>query len=184
MALAGCTNASGLHRASLQKQFGSVLARISEHAYKLSIAFREGIMSAAFEVVIIPPGGGSSSSTSSSKRGGLSVDIPSEVRFDSGTMMDAFANPADPVDEAEDGGKGNVLCTVALGLACVRRVETANDGTERYITTEFDHGRSTNGIQRTNSSTSSIGIPAKVLDRTILVKPKVLLDSVTQYLQP
>lgn len=194
LALAGCSEGKRLHFSPIQDTFGPGIARISDRAYKLAVAFREGVMSSAFEVVIVPPSGGTWSRMSS-KGGGLTVEIPGEVKFDSNTMLDAFADPTEPSHEREDEDSGTVLCTVELGLACVQRVEALGDGPiarrtderslsrERFVPPETDETRTTNGIQRTDSSTSSFEIPVKTINRNLLVQPKVILSSVTQYLQ-
>ena len=192
LVLAGCSDYNGLHRDPLRKRFGATLARISDRAYRLAIAFREGIMSAAFEVVIVPPSPGVTPGASQPKKGGLHVDIHNGTEFDDETMEDAFAGSG-PQDEG-----GNVLCTVELGLACVRKVE-GNDEANKPISTAPNGTRSPTsaalcsispeqevlGILRTSSASSSIEGLAKgpVLDRNLLVKPKVMLDSVTRILQ-
>lgn len=184
--LAGCSDHKNLHREPLRKNFGAAVNRINDRAYSLATAIRESVMSAAFEVVIVPPSMSSTSGATLAKKGGLHVDVPGETRFDEATMVDVF-------DGEEDG---MVLCTVELGLACVRKTEgpeqdnarhedtNRSRSTERY-TADGHEATATNGIQRTSSSASSVYTPAtvKVLERNLLVRPKVVLDSVTRVLQ-
>jgi hypothetical protein len=196
LVLAGCSDYNGLHREPLRKRFGMSLARISDRAYKLATAIREGIMSAAFEVVIVPPGIGSSSSTSSSKKGSLHLEINHGTPFDDASMEDAFAGST--LQDME----GQVLCTVELGLVCVRKVEAADGAipspaapdtkessrspsVSAALSPVSPDGKAVHGMVRTISSTSSIEGATKmtVLDRSLLVKPKVMLDSVTKILQ-
>ena len=190
MALAGSEDRNAVHRAPMYEAYGAKLARILERALQLSTAFRERVMSAAFEIVVVPPTG-TWLNTSPPKQGGLSLNIPGEVGFDHSTMASVFGQPADGQEE----DVGNVLCTIELGLACVRKTEAADGplvpsgrgsrshSADRY-SSESDDGKTVIGIQRTNSSTSSLNIPANVFDRNLLIKPKVMVDSSTlTYLQ-
>lgn len=191
MALAGSEDRNAVHRAPMYEAYGSKLGRILERALHLSTAFRERVMSAAFESVVVPPTG-TWLNTSAPKQGGLSLNIPGQVGFDHSTMTSVFGQPTD----GEEEDVGNVLCTIELGLACVRKTEAADGplvssgkgsrsrSVDRYSSEESDDGKTVTGIQRTNSSTSSFNTPVNVLDRTLLIKPKVMVDSSTlAYLQ-
>lgn len=175
LVLAGCSDYNGLHREPLRKRFGAALTRIGERAHRLAIAMREGVMSAAFEVVVVPPSMASASGVApTSKRGALFVDTAGGgAPFDEDTMDDAFAGSPTPDEQ------GRVLCTVEIGLACVRKIENADQ--PRSPASPPPQGPPT-PISRTNSVSSNADAP-NVLDRNLLVKPKVMLDSVTKLLQ-
>ncbi|GJE99908.1 hypothetical protein PsYK624_161830 [Phanerochaete sordida] len=184
LVLAGCSDYNGLHREPLRKRFGGALARIGERAHALATSMREGVMSAAFEVVLVPPSMASAGGAPpASKRGALFVDTTGGALFEPGAMDDAFAAEHDPGEE-----HARVLCTVEIGLACVRKIEGVeeNGGSLSPASPAPQIARAPsndlNVLSRV-SSTSSSADASKLLDRNLLVKPKVMLDSVTALLE-
>ncbi|EKM58409.1 uncharacterized protein PHACADRAFT_193527 [Phanerochaete carnosa HHB-10118-sp] len=109
----------------------------------------------------------------------LFVDVGGGTPFDEALMEDAFAGSLP--QEEED----RVLCTVEIGLACVRKIEGAEESAPTSPTPEMatTPSNGANAISRVNSISSSTDASAKILDRNLLVKPKVMLDSVTKLLQ-
>lgn len=178
LVLAGCSDYNGLHREPLRKRFGASISRICDRAFKLATAIREGVMSASFEVVIVQPSMSSASGVApATKKGTLFVDVNGGTPFDDAAMEDAFAGSL-PQEE------GRVLCTVELGLACARKIEGTDDSAAASPAPQVARAASSgsNAISRADS-TSSVDGAVKVLDRNLLVKPKVMLDSVTKLLQ-
>lgn len=116
-------------------------------------------MSAAFEVVVAPPSIGNTSG------------------FDESTMDNVFAG-------ISGADKGRVLCTVEFGLACVRKspstmpsspVEAESPSIPSSLNSV--NGRATVGTIDTGSSYASAPF-----NRSLLMKPKVLLESVKEVL--
>lgn len=140
---------------------------IGQRAAEIARAIREGVMSAAFEVVVVPPAIGNTS------------------RFDEATMANVFAG----ISGAE---KGRVLCTVEFGLACVRRAGSTGAATSpdhnahshKRNSSHGSHASSTNGNGTTALSSIDTGSGHSLgpLTRSLLLKPKVILESVREVL--
>ncbi|KAI0671376.1 hypothetical protein C8Q78DRAFT_1078206 [Trametes maxima] len=223
LALAGCTDARGLHRDPLRTRFGSALSRISARAERISSVVKTGVMSGFFEAVWVPPHraisksrrnsvGENAAPNGAAKSKGKdrererewvkevererqrslepeeeARDAPGEHWFDWETMDNMFA------------GFGNercrVLCTVELGLAFKRRLpeeERAEaDSVDGDGMPTSTLGAAKPALARTRSGEgagSQAGLGPEGQDdgarteRTLLLKPKVLLESVTDIL--
>ncbi|KAK7690592.1 hypothetical protein QCA50_005691 [Cerrena zonata] len=184
LVLSGCTDPRAIHHEPLRERFGPTIARISERAERITLAMKEGVMSAAFDVVWYghQPGSGT------------------EI-FDQSKM--------DNVYEGHGSEQGGVLCTVELGLVCSRKVAKEGNGNENGSRSEHN---GVNGVNRLNGHLASVslngsnthahghanhnGIPnghAKkasrsghedLLSKNLLLKPKVLLRSVEEIIWP
>ncbi|KAL1940219.1 hypothetical protein VTO73DRAFT_9171 [Trametes versicolor] len=215
LALAGCTDARGLHRDPLRTRFGSALSRISARAERISNVVKTGVMSGLFEAVWVPPCPSPLplSSRSSVIEGGASAngaghpgkgkDREREREWVKEVERERRAErPDDDVDDAPAAsggaafdpetmenvyaGYGNekcrVLCTVELGLAFRRRVPQ-----------EEREDESVDGDGMPAKAAAELGVGSRVpsqssadagmrMDRTLLLKPKVLLESVVDIL--
>jgi len=173
LALSGCTDERGIHREPLRARFGETVTRISEQAERLARAIREGVGSVWFEVVddnTVPlaPGelapiratGGivRDSSTGQWKEKGRD---PWRRMFDSSVMDNLY--------EGYGTNHSRVLCTTALGLAVAKRKKQEGgeiDGQQRQYLDFKGEGSGSNAR----------------LESTLLLKPKVLLESVKELL--
>ncbi|KAH9972836.1 hypothetical protein BGW80DRAFT_1252545 [Lactifluus volemus] len=158
LALAGCTDERGVHREPLRARFGDALSHIAERTEALARVLREGVSSAWFEVVVERP-----CTTPAAPRGkGSAQDVwPSCRTFNPTVMENMYAGYG-----SEDCG---VLCTVAFGLSVVKRRKEGEDS-------EDSHHLDMKGEAGAARSR------AEVLETTLLVKPKVLLESVKELL--
>ncbi|EMD34021.1 hypothetical protein CERSUDRAFT_117535 [Gelatoporia subvermispora B] len=165
LALSGCTDSRGTHREPLRARFGAALVRIGQSAERIASAMKEGVMSTVFQVTWIPPRG--------TKR--KEKEKEPERWFDWATMENIYAGHASE--------RSRVLCTVELGLTCTRRTgPTAGDSDS----TSQENG-SLNGSVNGYGTNGSTGLNYErmsepVLTRNLLLKPKVLLESVTDIL--
>jgi hypothetical protein len=159
LTLAGCTDERGVHREPLRARFGDALSHIAERAEALARILREGVSSAWFDVVVERP-----STTPASRGKGSAQDVwPSCRTFDPAAMENMYAGYG-----SEDCG---VLCTVAFGLSVVKRRkegETGGNWQSSHLDMKDDAGAARSR--------------AELLDSTLLVKPKVLLESVKELL--
>ena len=124
-------------------------------------------MSATFEIVVVPPAIGNGS------------------RFDGAAMENVFAG-------ISGADRGRVLCTVEFGLACVRKtgstsVPPASEQVEARHKRTISHGSHANGTNGNGATapapidTGSANGQAAIV-RNLLLKPKVILDSVKEIL--
>ena len=159
LALAGCTDERGVHTEPLRTRFGEKLSHITERTEALARILREGVSSAWFEVVVERP---SVTPLARGKGRGQCIWSSSQA-FDAATMENMYAGYG-----SEECG---VLCTVAFGLSFVKRRkegEAGRDQQSAYLDMKGEQGA-------TRSK-------ADVLETTLLVKPKVLLESVKELL--
>lgn len=159
LCLAGCTDEHGVHSEPLRARFGEKLSHIADLTETLARMLREGVSSAWFEVAVERP----SVTPPSRSRGRAPAVWFGDQAFDPATMENMYA------------GYGNeecgVLCTVAFGLSVVKRRKEGEDGREQrapYLDMKGETGA-------TRSK-------ADLLESTLLVKPKVLLESVKELL--
>ena len=159
LSLAGCTDERGTHREPLRARFGEAVSHIAERTEALARILREGVSSAWFEIVAESP-----SVTPVARRKGRAGDVwPSCRAFDSAVMENMYAGYGNE--------KCGVLCTVAFGLSVVKRRkggEAEEDQQPSYLDMK-------GGAVTTRSG-------AELLESTLLVKPKVLLESVKELL--
>ncbi|THH00218.1 hypothetical protein EW026_g2288 [Hermanssonia centrifuga] len=168
LVLAGCTDSKGVRRDPLRARFGSSLSTVGERAIEIAGAIREGVMSAAFEVIAVSSAGGQQG-------------LEEALKFEASTMDNVFAGLG--VES------GTVLCTVEFGLACVRKVGDVGgsasqvEGLATSMQRQSLQPPATLGGHGTKIKTTGINTNVEgVLDRSLLMKPKVLLDSFTQIL--
>ena len=124
-------------------------------------------MSAAFEIEVVPPAIGNGS------------------RFDGSAMENVFAG-------ISGADRGRVLCTVEFGLACVRKtgsmsITPAGEQAEVRRKRSSSHGSHASGMNGSGAS-----LPAAIdtgstngqgtITRKLILKPKVILDSVKEFL--
>ncbi|KAI0784199.1 hypothetical protein C8Q75DRAFT_400111 [Abortiporus biennis] len=188
LTVAGCTDPRGIHRDPLCDRFGPHLLRIAQRAERIACAIREGIMSASFDVLWLGYG-----KQNGDKRFG----------FDKGTMENVYAG--------HGSEKGGVLCTVEFGLICARKVtaagvenESSSSGAEHEIVGMNGHcAPHTNGHSahpnghsnghahanghghrhpHQNGTSKTQPPPQPAISRSLLLKPKVLLDSIAELL--
>ena len=156
LALAGCTDERGTHREPLRARFGEAVSHITERTEALARILREGVSSAWFEIAVETP-----SLTPVAR--GKSRPWPSCRTFDPAVMENMYAGFGNE--------KCGVLCTVAFGLSVVKRRkggEVEEDQQPSYLDMK-------GGAAATRSR-------AELLESTLLVKPKVLLESVKELL--
>ncbi|OCH95335.1 hypothetical protein OBBRIDRAFT_788213 [Obba rivulosa] len=160
LAISGCTDSRGVHREPLRARFGAALARIGQSAERIAGAVKEGVMSGVFQVTWIPP------------RGTRRKELEKEPErwFDWASMENVYAGC--PASE-----RSRVLCTLEFGLVCVRKEESAAEDGEA---SSRENGL-VNGY-RSNGSAVLDRAAEPVLTRNLLMKPKVLLESVTDIL--
>jgi hypothetical protein len=159
LALAGCTDERGVHSEPLLARFGEKLSHIAEQTETLARVLREGVSSAWFEVVTERP---AATPLATSKGHGRDI-WPASQAFDPKTMENMYAGYG-----SEECG---VLCTVAFGLSVIRRRKEGRVGKDQqpsYLDMKGEEGT-------TRSR-------ADLLESTLLVKPKVLLESVKELL--
>jgi hypothetical protein len=159
LSLAGCTDERGVHNEPLRARFGEAISHIAERTEALARVLREGVSSAWFEVVVERP---SVTPRARSKAGARDV-WPSGQTFDPATMENMYAGFG-----SEECG---VLCTVAFGLSVVKRRKEGEAGRDRQPSYLDKKGEA-------EASRSK----ADMLESTLLVKPKVLLESVKELL--
>ena len=153
LVLSGCTDERGVHHEPLQARFGEKLSHIAERTEALARILREGVSSAWFkvEVVVERP---SVTPLSRSKGRGQGISFNSQA-FDPTVMENVYAGYG-----SEECG---VLCTVAFGLSVVKRRK---------------EGEARRGQESAYLDTQS---KADLLETTLLVKPKVLLESADEH---
>ena len=159
LALAGCTDERGVHNEPLRSRFGEKLSYITERTEALARILREGVSSAWFEVVVERP---SVTPLARSKGRGQGIWSTSQA-FDPATMENMYAGYG-----SEECG---VLCTVAFGLSVVKRRKEGEAGRDQQPAHLDMKGEQ--GATRSK---------ADLLETTLLVKPKVLLESVKELL--
>ncbi|KAI0264443.1 hypothetical protein BC834DRAFT_844086 [Gloeopeniophorella convolvens] len=163
LALAGCTDERGVHREPLRTRFGDAITHIAERAEGLARALREGVSSAWFEVVVESP----AVATPVGRGKGRALWAGCQS-FDPAVMENMYAGYG-----SEDCG---VLCTVAVGLAMVRRRREedvlAGDWQSHLQPAHLDI-KGEAGAARGRDD---------LLESTLLLKPKVLLESVKDLL--
>lgn len=170
---------SGYHKLSrthLKANHGTDISVITKKAFELATVIREGIMSATFEPVVVAPSLRKSGFNQTSERQGrLRVDTDDGEVFDDASMKDGFAAAGITSENKR------VLCTVELGLAYVKRKDDPMDGTDggdpqgaggRHVPNGHEAAR-LNGTVKTNGAAHDL---PDVLDRTLLLKPKVILE--------
>ncbi|KAH8100897.1 hypothetical protein BXZ70DRAFT_134768 [Cristinia sonorae] len=187
LSIIGLCNFPTLPRETLLAHYGAHLHRITERTERLAAAMKEGVMSADFEVARVAPAGPGESARSKP--------------FDESEMEDVYAD----ADAEQECG---VMCTVEFGLTLVRKActdssEHGDDSDTRNghgtvnghaSTKGAKNGKKTNGHSpaanghgKTNGILNGVGdhdpprdVKPGSLTRTVLVKPRVLLDSVSQ----
>jgi len=149
-----------VHNEPLRARFGEAISHITERTEALARVLREGVSSAWFEVVFERP-----SVTPRARSKASARDVwPGSQAFDPATMENMYAGFG-----SEECG---VLCTVAFGLSVVkRRKEEGEAGKDRQPSYLDKKGEA-------EASRSK----ADMLEGTLLVKPKVLLESVKELL--
>ncbi|KAH9037823.1 hypothetical protein EDB85DRAFT_1934721 [Lactarius pseudohatsudake] len=160
LSLAGCTEERGTHREPLRARFGDAVSHITERAEALARVLREGVSSAWFEIVVESP----SVAPVARGKGRAGGVWPSCRAFDSAVMENMYA------------GYGNeacgVLCTVAFGLSVVKRRKGG----------EVEEERQPSYLDMKGGEAVATRSRAELLESTLLVKPKVLLESVKELL--
>ena len=159
-----------LRRDPLRARFGTSLILVGQRAVEIARAIREGVMSAAFEVIAVPPAIGNTS------------------RFDESTMENMFAG----ISGAE---RGRVLCTVEFGLTCIRKAGSTstappvqgnvqNGHAQKRSASHGNHANGSNGSGHSLSPTIDTGglQSRNAITRSLLLKPKVILESVKEVL--
>jgi hypothetical protein len=159
LALAGCTDERGVHSEPLRARFGEKLSHIAEQTEVLARILREGVSSAWFEVVVERP---AATPLATSKGHGRDI-WPASEAFDPTTMENMYAGYGSE--------KCGVLCTVALGLSVVKRRKEGEVGRDQEPSYLDMKGKQDATRSRTD-----------LLESTLLVKPKVLLESVKELL--
>lgn len=139
----------------LEEEYGDSVKRIQEQAMNISRVVREGVMSAWFELVRVPASVQTldEEDTGRAKPYGSPTPPSVAVKYDEEGMENVFRGFG-----REEGG---VLCTVEFGLVCIRKDDKEDnpDGKRRLP-----------------------GCKVDPFDRRVLVKPKVLLESVEEML--
>jgi len=159
LALAGCADERGVHSEPLRARFGEKLSHIAEQTELLARILREGVSSAWFEVLVERP---AATPLATSKGHGRDI-WPASQAFDPTTMENMYAGYGSE--------KCGVLCTVALGLSVVKRRKEGEVGRDQEPSYLDMKGKQ----EATRSRTD-------LLESTLLVKPKVLLESVKELL--
>lgn len=200
LALAGCTDERGIHRDPLRKRWAEQVERLLERAEGLARIIREGVGSAWFEVCVEsgPPlmrgagegavvrpkavgrsssvgrangvngvNGGRGSAVNGKERTGEEDREPWRRVYDSVEMDNVYAGYGDE--------NSRVMCTVEFGLTVVKKrnpmSSSAVEDLGRVQASCVAHGRDGDGERR-----------KEVLETTMLLKPKVLLESVKELL--
>ena len=160
LSLAGCTDERGTHREPLRARFGEAVSHIAERTEALARILREGVSSAWFEIAFENP----SVTPVASGKGPRARDVwPSCRAFDPAVMENMYAGYGNE--------KCGVLCTTAFGLSVVKRRKGGEVEEEQQPSYLDMKG----GAAATRSR-------AELLESTLLVKPKVLLESVKELL--
>ncbi|KAI0925855.1 hypothetical protein AcW1_008174 [Taiwanofungus camphoratus] len=169
LALSGCTDSRGVHREPLRTRFGGALSRIGECAERIAGVIKEGVMSGVFEITWI----GAKGSGASKKE--------KDRWFDWATMENVYAG--------HGSERCKVLCTVEFGLVCVRRVGWTGgsidgvDAEEHPTSVELRAKVNGHGAPSINGGSTVNGTRSEgMLTRNLLLKPKVLLESVAEIL--
>ncbi|TCD67146.1 hypothetical protein EIP91_000430 [Steccherinum ochraceum] len=180
-------NFTSLPREALLARWGAHLLRISERAERLAEVIREGVMSAGFEVMWVKPAGPGEGQRS--------------APFDGEWMEDVY----------ERAGTGNaqgmgVMCTIEFGLMLVQKGASSernsfdeprpNEHTNGSAKAHYGmngHGSANGHARITNGHTNGAGAhhhdetldgensQAAALTKKVLLRPKVLLDTVSQF---
>ena len=147
-----------MHNEPLLARFGERLLHITERTEALARILREGVSSAGFEVVLVECP--SVTPLAHSEGRGQGIWTRSQA-FDPAMMENIYAGYG-----SEEGG---VLCTVAFGLSVVKRRKEGE--ARRYQQPANLDVKGEQGATRSR---------ADLLGPTLLVKPKVLLESVKE----
>lgn len=188
LAISGCTDPKGTHVQPFRDRFGHTLLRISERVERISNVTNEGIMSSCFEVLWV----------GSRRKAGLSGMGEGEKGFDPQRMENVYAG--------HGSEKGGVLCTVEFGLMCVRKAGSNGANGESPYQQQMQHQGETNGVVRVNGNVNGVtngmvnghmngyaytngvvkpqanGTSSESVHRSLLLKPKILLNSVVEIL--
>jgi hypothetical protein len=159
LCLAGCTDELGVHSEPLRARFGEKLSHITDLTETLARMLREGVSSAWFKVAVERP----SVSPPARSKGHVPAVWFGGQAFDSASMENMYAGYGNE--------KCGVLCTVAFGLSVVKRRKEGEAGGEQRASYLDMKGET--GTTRSK---------ADLLESTLLVKPKVLLESVKDLL--
>jgi hypothetical protein len=161
----------GSSATKVEEEFGDSAKRIQEQAMNIARIVKEGVMSGWFELVrvpgvVVPPGPEGSPLKHRRSSSGGKLSRVKATKYDDEAMENVFKGFG-----REEGG---VMCTVEFGLVCVRKgKEEAPDSANPQ--SEEDSKRKPEGG-------CSPGAAAQVLERRMLMKPKVLLESVEEML--
>jgi hypothetical protein len=171
----------------LEEEFGESIKRIQEQAVTIAKVVREGVMSGWFELVRLPdvitpspttdtpltPAavvGPSKSNTTGKYKGKGKMNhykgkqiLPTVVKFDEETMENIF--------KGFGREEGAIMCTVEFGLDCVKKEDKENCASVD----------DTGGRDKEAAGVDTI-CSAQLMDRRILMKPRVLLESVNEIL--
>jgi len=159
LCLAGCTDEHGVHSEPLRARFGEKLSHIADLTETLARMLREGVSSAWFEVLVERP----SVTPPARSKGRAPAVWFGDQAFDPATMENMYAGYGN--EECE------VLCTVAFGLSVVKRRKEGEAGREQRAS--YPDMKGETGAMRSKGD---------LLESTLLVKPKVLLESVKELL--
>ncbi|KAI9440000.1 hypothetical protein H4582DRAFT_1944372 [Lactarius indigo] len=160
LSLAGCTDERGTHREPLRARFGDAVSHIAERTEALARILREGVSSAWFEIVVESP----SVAPVARGKGRAGGVWPNCRPFDPAVMENMYAGYG-----SEACG---VLCTVAFGLSVVKRRKGG----------EVEEERQPSYLDMKGGEAVATRSRAELLESTLLVKPKVLLESVKELL--
>ena len=148
-----------MHSEPLRARFGEALSHITERTEALARMLREGVSSAWFEVVVERP----SIAPLARSKGRVRDVWAGGQAFDPTTMENMYAGYGSE--------KCGVLCTIAIGLSVVKRRKEGESERDRQLS--YLDMKSEAGTTRSR---------ADVLESTLLLKPKVLLESVKELL--
>jgi hypothetical protein len=135
----------------LRARFGDALTRIAGRASALARVLAEEVMSACYEVVGAP--GEDHGSVPDS---GFAEELPDAVTFCPRTMHDIF-------EGAVKADHAKVICVTEFGLTCVKKRDP--DLSSREYGAHSDPELGAHEVEE------------DLMERTILLKPKVLLDT-------
>ncbi|CCL98779.1 uncharacterized protein FIBRA_00784 [Fibroporia radiculosa] len=167
LALSGCTDSRGVHRDPLRTRYGGAIARIGERVERIVGVIKEGVMSGVFEVTWVAGKGVASNASRKDKE--------RDRWFDWASMENIYAG--------HGSEQSKVLCTVELGLACVRRVGWAGGSAEQDQSADARGKVNGHGGAGLNGNGAANGASSEgTLNRSVLLKPKVLLESITDIL--
>lgn len=134
------------------------LKRIAQRILRIASITREEILSTSFEVVIADY-----TSQSQSQQENFNNDFGSE-------MVDAFG-------EYTSESQGKVLGTVELGLRCVTKVNERD-----VVVGAGNHNHNNNGANGLSSAGTVKDVGEPKLETRLLLRPKVVLESVLEVL--